>query len=378
MKRFPSLLLIGLPFLFFLRCSSPFEPELKEFADPENEILREVNANQIPSLAAWVVKDDSMVWQKHYGYADVSSRRLAGQNTIYGLASISKLVIVTATMQLYEQRLISLDADLNVYLPFAVRNPNYPEQKITPYHLLTHTSGLAWPENEFEFPGYYAHYPWDSAPPLKEWLPEFILPGGAHYAATVWKNSRPGEREGYSNIGTALLAYIVEVVSDTDYNEYCKQHIFAPLEMFNTSYAYADLDRSSLATLYESPNRSIGFYRFRCYPSGDLKSTIADFSHLVMAYMHGGQYKNARILQERTVQDILKIRNPASGICLIWDYTVGDWYGHAGGKPGVAAYVEFQRDSKVALMVVANYRHNSVYPGNKIHALVRRMAKKHE
>jgi CubicO group peptidase (beta-lactamase class C family) len=377
-KKLLTVFLIGFALLFFLRCSSPFEPEVKEFADPENEILREVNANQIPSVAAWVVKDDSMVWQKYYGYAEVSSRRVADRNTIYGLASISKLMVVTATMQLHEQGLISLDADINAYLPFAVRNPNYPEEKITPYHLLTHTSGLAWPENEFEVPGYYTLYPLDSAPPLREWLPEFILPEGADYVPAVWKNSRPGERECYSNIGTALLAYIVEVVSNTDYNEYCKQHIFEPLEMFNTSYAYADLNRNDLATLYDSPNRSIGFYRYRDYPAGDLKSTIADFSHLVIAYMHGGQYQNARILQERTVQDILKIRNPASGICLIWDCTVGDWHGHAGGKPGVAAYVEFQRDSKVALMIVSNYRHNSVYPGNKIHALVRRIAKKYE
>ncbi|NUO83267.1 beta-lactamase family protein [candidate division KSB1 bacterium] len=378
MERFLPIFLIGFAVLVFLQCSSPFEPEVKEFADTENEILREVNANQIPSLAAWVVKDDSLVWQKYYGYAEVASRRAADRNTIYGLASISKLVIVTATMQLREQGLLNLDADINAYLPFAVRNPNYPEQKITPYHLLTHTSGLAWPENEFEVPEYYTHYPLDSAPPLREWLPEFILPEGAHYVSTVWKNSRPGEREGYSNIGTALLAYLVEVVSKTDYNEYCKQHIFAPLEMFNASYVYADLDRSNLATLYDYPNHPIGFYRYRDYPAGDLKSTIANFSHLVMAYMHGGQYKNARILQESTVQDILKMRNPASGICLLWDYTVGDWYGHAGGKPGVAAYVEFQRDSKVALMIASNYRHGSVYPGNKIHALVRRIAKRYE
>src|SRR5574341_413450 len=110
MKKLLTIILIGFPFLFFLRCSSPFEPEVKEFADPEDEILHEVNANQIPSLAAWVVKDDAMVWQKYYGYAEVASRRVADRNTIYGLASISKLVGVTATMQLHEQGLISLDA----------------------------------------------------------------------------------------------------------------------------------------------------------------------------------------------------------------------------------------------------------------------------
>jgi hypothetical protein len=77
MKKLLVIFLIGVPLLLFLQCSSPFEPEVKEFADPENEILREVNANQIPWLVAWVVKDDSMVWQKYYGYAEVSSRKVA-------------------------------------------------------------------------------------------------------------------------------------------------------------------------------------------------------------------------------------------------------------------------------------------------------------
>jgi CubicO group peptidase (beta-lactamase class C family) len=377
MKKLLTIVLIGFTFLFFQRCSSPFQPEVAEFADPESEILGEVNSNRIPSLAAWVVKDDSIVWQKYYGYADVENQRVADNNTIYGLASVSKLVVVTAVLQLHEQGLINLDADINDYLSFAVRNPHYPNEKITAYHLLTHTSGLNWPENDREVPGYYRHYPLDSAPPLSQWLPEYILPDGTHYVPAVWLNSRPGEREWYSNIGTSLLAYLVELVSNTDYNEYCKQHIFEPLEMFNTSHYYADLDINDIATLYDHPQHPIEFYRYRGYPAGDLKSTIEDFSHFIIAYMNGGLYKNTRILEEGSVEEILNIRNPASGLCLIWNCTVGNWYGHAGGKPGVAAYVEFQRDSNVALMIVSNYRHSTVYPGNKTHALVRRIAREY-
>jgi CubicO group peptidase (beta-lactamase class C family) len=336
-----------------------------------------MNANDIPSLAVWIVKEDSIVWEKYCGYSDINSNRLADRNTVYGLASVSKLVIVTAVMQLYEQGLIDLNTDINNYLPFEVRNPKYPDERITAYNLLTHTSGLAWPKDENEVPGYYTHYPLDSAPPLSEWLPEFIQPEGVHYVPSVWKNSRPGEQEEYSNIGTALLAYAVEVISNMDFSEYCRQNIFEPLKMFNTSYKYADLNMNNLATLYEGPNHPIEFYRYRCYPSGDLKTTIEDFSHFIIAYMNGGLYKNVRILEELTVQQILTIQNPASGICLIWDRSVGDWYGHTGGKPGIATCVEFQRETKVALMIAINCRNNSVYPGNKIHALVRRIAHKY-
>jgi CubicO group peptidase (beta-lactamase class C family) len=375
MRKLLIVALSGLPLLFLHGCSSPFKPELREYADLESEILHEVNENQIASLAAWVVKDDSIVWQEHYGYADVANQRAADSTTIYGLASVSKLVIVTAVMQLWEQGLIDLDADLNDYLPFAVRNPNFPDERITPFHLLTHTSGLTWPYEDWEVPGYYERYYLDSSPPLTEWIPHLILPEGARYVPAVWKNSRPGEREWYSNIGASLAAYLVEVVSSTDYNEYCKQQIFEPLEMFNTSHAYADLDMNSLAVMYDYPFQPIPSYRYGGYPAGDLKSTVEDFSHFIMAYVNGGQYKDRRILEESTVNEILQIRNPTSGLCLVWNSAFGNWYGHEGGRPGVAAYVELQRDHNVALMLVSNSRHPTVYPGNKVHALVRRIAR---
>lgn len=363
--------------LLLFKCSSPFEPDPEEIADPENEIINEMNANNIPSLATWIVKEDSIVWEKYYGYSDISSNRLADRNSVYGLASISKLVIVTAVMQLYEQGLIDLNADINNYLPFEVRNPKYPDEKITAYHLLTHTSGLAWPKDDYEVPGYYTHYPLDSAPPLSEWLPQFIIPGGTYYVSSIWKNSRPGEREEYSNVGCTLLAYAVEVISDLDFADYCKQNIFEPLEMYNTSFKYSELNVNNLATLYESSSNPIGFYRYRDYPAGDLKCTIENFSHFIVAYMNGGRYKSNRILQESTVQQILTIQNPASGICLIWNCSVGQWYEHTGGKPGIATCVEFQQETKAALMIAINCHNSSVYPGNKIHALVRRIAQKY-
>jgi CubicO group peptidase (beta-lactamase class C family) len=117
------------------------------------------------------------------------------------------------------------------------------------------------------------------------------------------------------------------------------------------------------------------FTRARGYPAGDLKTTLEDFSHFIIAYMNGGLYGGGRILLTTTVEEILRTRNPASGVGLIWYRSVGNWYGHAGGKDGVSAYVKFQPDSKVALMIVTNQNHPSVYPGSRIHALVRRIAR---
>lgn len=359
-------------FLIINTCSV-IDPDVESFSDFDGEIQKEMTQNQIPSLSACVIKDDRIVWQKHYGNSAVSNST-PDSESIYPIASVSKTIIVTAVMLLYEQGLINLDADINDYLPFSLRNPNYPDQIITIRHLLTHTSGLAWPVDDYEVPGFYDYHPYDSAPPLNEWIPEYVLPNGNHYVNAVWKNTVPGERELYSNIGTAILGYIVEIVSGTDFNSYCRQNIFEPLEMHSTSYAYSDLDMDKVVNIYLGNYQRIEYYRQLHFPAESFKTTIEDYSHLLIAYMNMGIYNGTRILQESTIIQILQVNNPASGVCLIWNKSLGDWYGHSGGEPGVGSQVEFHPENKVSLMIFSNKRNSSVYIGNKIHAMVRRIA----
>ena len=372
MKKIYWLSLFLLQMLLSNTCSV-IDPEVEEFTDFDAEIRKEMGGYQIPSLSACVIKNDEIVWAKYYENSAVNNSK-PDSNSIYSVASVSKTILVTAVMQLFEQELINLDADVNEYLPISIRNPNYPNNKITIRMLLTHTSGLSWPKDDYEVPGFYNYYPLDSAPPLDEWIPQYLLPGGSHYVNTVWKNTAPGERELYSNIGTAVLGYMVEVITGQDFNTYCMQNIFIPLEMNNTSYAYADLDMNNVVNIYWENYQQIEHFRQLHFPAQSLKTTIDDYSRLLIAYMNGGTYRGTRILQENTVEQILKIHNPASGICLIWKKTVGGWYEHQGGEPGVAAQVEFHPEKKVALIIFSNKRTGEVYAGNKIHAMIRRVA----
>ena len=89
----------------------------------DEEILEEMRARQIPSVAACVLKNDQIVWTGAYGLADKEEGVPATSQTIYLLASLSKTVIATAVMQLAERGLIDIDRDMGLYLPFQVRNP---------------------------------------------------------------------------------------------------------------------------------------------------------------------------------------------------------------------------------------------------------------
>jgi CubicO group peptidase (beta-lactamase class C family) len=359
--------------LFLSNSCSVIDPDVEQFTDFDAEIRKEMSDNQIPSLSACVIKNDEIVWAKYYGNSAVHNS-LPDSGSIYSVASVSKTILVTAVMQLYEHGLIDLDADINNYLPISVQNPNYPDSKITARILLTHTSGLAWPIDDYEVPGFYDYYSLDSAPPLNEWIPQYVLPGGSNYVNAVWKNTVPGERELYSNVGTGILGYLVEVITGVDFNSYCKQNIFTPLEMNHTSYAYADLDMDKVVKKYWINYQLIEPYRQIFFPAQSLKTTVQDYSHLLIAYLNNGIYNGTRILQESTINTILQVHNPTSGRCLIWKKTVGGWYEHQGGEPGAATQVEFYTDKKVGLIIFSNKRAGQVNPGKKIHAMIRRIA----
>jgi CubicO group peptidase (beta-lactamase class C family) len=84
-----------------------------------------------PSLSSCIIKNTKVIWMKEYGLYDIENQKQATKQTIYLVASITKTITSTALMQLYEQGLFDLDDDVNNYLPFDLRNPNFPDDNIT-------------------------------------------------------------------------------------------------------------------------------------------------------------------------------------------------------------------------------------------------------
>jgi CubicO group peptidase (beta-lactamase class C family) len=76
-----------------------------------------------PSLSTCIIKDDQIIWSKGYGYYDRVEQKHASTDTIYIIASITKTIVGTALMQLYDKGLFNLDDDVNKYLPFDFLSP---------------------------------------------------------------------------------------------------------------------------------------------------------------------------------------------------------------------------------------------------------------
>ena len=329
----------------------------------------------LPSLAACVIREDSIVWSKNYGFSDRENAAMADEGTIYHIGSISKLFIATAIMQLVEAGEIDLGEDISNYLPADFRHPGFPDIPITTRMLLTHTAGLAWPQSYNGENGMWNQFAPDQGPPPNEWVPRFLIPPGEHYDATLWKSVRPGSYEFYSNIGSCVAAYIVEAVSGENFRDYCRDYIFGPLNMQHTSYYYADLEQDRIAVMYSRQNAGSNYFDNRIYPSGGAKTTVRDLSLFARCYLNKGMLNGQRILSERSVDRILEIQNPASGRCLIWKAMHDGWFGHTGGLLlGTSTSMFIHPDTGRGIIVFTNTHSGAVTPGGEVFSIIRQKA----
>ena len=325
-----------------------------------------------PSLTTCIIKDDQIIWSKGYGYYDRSERKHATTDTIYIIASITKTIVGTALMQLYDKGLFNLDDDVNAFLPFDLRNPNFPDDPITIRMLLSHTASL----NDHDTLQYYwenfsGDPPFDFFP--EPYLREYLVPGGRYYDPSIWNTTyRPGEYRMYANVGFDLISYLVELISGEPFLEYCDTHIFSPLDMKHTGFNLSHFDVEQVAIPYQRillryyTINELGYpdqyWRPRFYPAGGLYTTVSDLSHFLIAHMNDGVYNGTRILKKETVELMHTPQpgNPISGILrygLAWYHETifgMDVSGHAGDISGADTWMLFNETEDIGVIYFAN------------------------
>ncbi len=297
-------------------------PHFSENTSLDEQIINLMEIGGIPSLAAAIIQKDNISWIKGYG-------EQPELNVNFPIGSTTKSFIATGLLQLYEKGFFELDDDINDYLPFNVRNPNFPEVKITFQMLLTHTSSLQagtdtyWEINLqdwlFRLDAMNLSYPqgaWEElslASIEPNWEPynfssfvrEYILPEGKLYSSDVWGTWSPGTEVEYANAGFDLLALIIENLSNQTISQYLEVNVFSPLNMTDTGFDIDNFDGSMLATPYtyfEGIIYSGPPYNALAYGAGALRTSAADLARYLCAHMNHGVYNGIRILQNATCE----------------------------------------------------------------------------
>jgi CubicO group peptidase (beta-lactamase class C family) len=337
-----------------------------------------------PSMSACIIRNTTVIWEKGYGLYDIEQHKPATVHTIYLVASITKTITSTALMQLYDQGLFGLDDDVNDYLPFSLRNPNFPDEPITIRMLLSHSSSLNPDPNSYHW------FNFSQPPPIPwypdPWLREYLLPGGLYYTPQIWNSTyRPGERMQYANINFDLVGYLVQILSGEPYYLYCTQHIFTPLAMTHTSFRLADIPLNDVAIPYTYRNRTYEkhpYYQLLHYPVAGLLTTTGDLSHFLIAQMNHGVYNTTRILTNDTV-DLMHTIQPPGNPYYNYRYGLG-WMieekrlphailvGHTGDIPGVHTRMFMNQKDHTGIICLFN-ADRSTYQEMFVSLLIQRL-----
>lgn len=186
-----------------------------------DEIFAQWDKPGSPGCALGVIKDGQLIYKRGYGMANLDYNIPISPESVFDIASITKQFTAMSILLLSKQGKLSLDDEIQEYLP---EIPRY-ESPVTIRHLIHHTSGLRSGFVLAQLLGMDSEKVYLRGDDILRLL---VLQEGP--------SNKAGEEGGYLNTGYLLLGFIVKRVSGTSLREYAEENIFKPLGMQNTHF----------------------------------------------------------------------------------------------------------------------------------------------
>jgi CubicO group peptidase (beta-lactamase class C family) len=355
-------------FLVLLCAACLFDEALESaslVAKLDTELPIVIASSNSPSTQVAVVHRDQIVWSQAIG-------QNTNINHVYMNASVQKVFTAVAVLQLVERGLVDLDADIQEYVPFTVRHPQYLETPITVQMLLTHRSGLvefphqfAWDtENTFS-PQYRTPCPRHLlVMSLDEFLAASLVPGGSNYDKRAWV-SEPGQEYHYSVSAYPLLRYMVSQVAGQSYVEYMYENIFDPLGMNSSGFSAEEFaGRHAIPyTRINGENIELPIWNGQ---GSMMHTTAEDMARFLLALLNHGRYGDFQLLQPETIQ-LMQQRTsrfnvfldssndlPSKGYGLGVHILSGGWVGIGGSAPGYQSLFRYNPSKQVGYVILSN------------------------
>ena len=331
-------------------------------ADLDSNLIQNMRAGKVPGASILIIRDGQIQAVNGYGLANLETNQAVTPDTLFTIASISKAVTATALMTLYEQGKFKLDDSIDSYLPFKVRNPNFPDKPITFRMLLSHTSTI----RDHNYDQYYTLQQSpvlpDSPIPLGEFLQDYLNPEGKRFDAENFLPDAPGTTYAYSNVGFGLVGFLTERISGMPFDVYCRQAVFGPLGMEHTAWFFKDVESDRMAIPYgynellRQP-RSYGFYGYPTYPDGSMKTSMNEFARFLSVFINEEKtLEGIPFLKPETVREMLTVRTFEDGtsVGLAWHSPQKGVYYHTGGDPGISTSVYFDPEANWGWAIFTN------------------------
>jgi len=323
--------------------------------------------HHFPAYAFAIVLDGELLFKKAEGWANIEDKIPANDQTMFRIASMSKSFTTMAILQLRDAGKLKLDDPIHQYIP-AMKGQVLTKDgaPITIRHLMSHQAGF--PEDN----------PWGDRQ-LDDSEADLIalIEKGLSFSNTT------GAYYEYSNLGFAMLGYIIHQVSGLTYDAYIKQAILDPLGMQHTTYEYRTITKENLAKGYRTikgnwvnvPLLKDGIYG----AMGGMITSIDDFAKYVAMHQAAWPERNApenKVIKRSTVREMHQPYtfidlNPnyefPSGkkLATTSSYSYGlNWMhdgegktsiGHSGGLPGFGSNWRFLPEYGLGVIFFANH-----------------------
>jgi CubicO group peptidase (beta-lactamase class C family) len=304
--------------------------------DAELAAIVNTPGKELASLSVLAMKNGKVTYHRQFGHMWIDTMpggqvKPAGPQTMYRIASISKLVTTLGVMKLVEENKLDLDRDVGDYLGWRFRNPAFPDAPITLRMMLNHTSSIR------DDGGYY----WDAK--SKTDLKDVFTPGGKLFGSgKMWaNNAAPGQYFQYANLPWGVIGTVMERVTNERFDRLMRRLILDPMQLPG-GFHPADMPQTELAhvaTLYRKrseingkevwdangpwvpqvddyalvppvpralPDYEIGTNGTLFGPQGNCRLSAMGLATIMTMLMNGGKLDGKLILKKSSIDGMLK------------------------------------------------------------------------
>jgi CubicO group peptidase (beta-lactamase class C family) len=325
--------------------------------------LKDWNA---PGIGVGIVVNDKLVFAKGYGYRDYEKKLPITANTLFPIASNTKLFTAVAAGFLVEEGKLTWDRPIRESVPTIEFYDNALNNTVTLRDMLSHRTGITRHDTIW----YKSNY---TTKELFERL-KYLEP-----------KEPPRQLFLYNNMMYAGAGYSIELQSGKPWADYVREKILKPLEMNHTVYSIADmLKASDYGVPFTERRDSMELYKIPYYEdtqglaaAGAIISNIEDLSHWLIALMNNGQYAGKQILPPKVLQATLEpaisLPNSAGQTRGWWEvlnsaYGMGRWTAsyrgrliayHGGDLPGFHSQISYMPNEHIGVIVFVIGNHTA-------------------
>jgi len=312
----------------------------------------------LPGLAIAVVKDGKVIVMKGYGVRNVKTNEPVDENTLFMIASNTKLFTGTMLAQLDVDKKISLDDKISKYFPgYTLYDPN-TTALVTVKDLLSHRIGTKTFQGDFTY--------WNSTYTSKQIMDKMKLMKPDH-----------GFREqfGYCNSCFMTAGQVIEAVTGKTWQSELQDSILTPLGMHNTYTSGTDMANlkdaaQPYSTFFTGQLTALPYDKLdNLAPAAAIVSNVKDLSKWLTMQLDSGKFDGKPIIEwkalqkTREINTVLSSRKSSylpsnfSGYALgveVADYNGKIVYAHTGGADGFVTNTCFVPEEHLAITILTN------------------------